>query len=62
MQTSEEELRESLERHNTVFENLLRLIPARYYIVNDDPEVRSPQITLTLAPKSTTAGFKISEE
>jgi hypothetical protein len=40
MQASEEELRASIERHNTAFETLLRLIPAKYYIVNDDPEVR----------------------
>jgi len=38
MQASEEELRASIERHNTAFESLLRLIPAKYYIVNDDPE------------------------
>jgi hypothetical protein len=40
MQTSEEDLRASIERHNTAFESLLRLIPAKYYIVNDDPEAR----------------------
>lgn len=39
MITPKEELRASLERHNAVFENLLRLIPAKYYILNDDPEV-----------------------
>ncbi|KIM24901.1 hypothetical protein M408DRAFT_331564 [Serendipita vermifera MAFF 305830] len=33
-----EELRESLERHNTAFENLLRLIPAKYYIVNEEQD------------------------
>ena len=31
-------LRASLERHNDAFESLLRLIPAQYYIVNDDTE------------------------
>jgi len=31
-------LRASLERHNDAFESLLRLIPAQYYIVNDETE------------------------
>ena len=31
-------LRASLERHNDVFESLLKLIPAQYYIVNDETE------------------------
>ncbi|KAH7106872.1 SURF6-domain-containing protein [Auriculariales sp. MPI-PUGE-AT-0066] len=31
-------LRESLEQHNAVFESLLSLIPARYYIVRDDAD------------------------
>ncbi|KAG8801788.1 hypothetical protein FRC17_006556, partial [Serendipita sp. 399] len=35
---SPEEIRQSLEKHNAAFESLLRLIPAKYYIVNDDPE------------------------
>ncbi|KAG8761398.1 hypothetical protein FRC14_004803 [Serendipita sp. 396] len=35
---SPEEIRQNLERHNAAFESLLRLIPAKYYIVNDDPE------------------------
>jgi hypothetical protein len=39
--TGQAELRESLLRHNEVFEGLLKLIPAKYYIVQDDPEVRS---------------------
>ena len=29
-------LQASLERHNDVFESLLKLIPAQYYIVNDE--------------------------
>ena len=31
-------LQASLERHNDVFESLLKLIPAQYYIVNDETE------------------------
>ena len=31
-------LRASLEHHNDVFESLLKLIPAQYYIVNDETE------------------------
>ncbi|KAG8742363.1 hypothetical protein FRC12_015390 [Ceratobasidium sp. 428] len=33
--TPSHELRTSLERHNQVFENLLKLIPAKYYLVQD---------------------------
>ncbi|KAG9118487.1 hypothetical protein FRC07_006987, partial [Ceratobasidium sp. 392] len=33
--TPSSELRASLERHNQVFENLLQLIPAKYYLVQD---------------------------
>ncbi|EJD51807.1 SURF6-domain-containing protein [Auricularia subglabra TFB-10046 SS5] len=32
------EIRASLERHNATFESLLKLIPAKYYIVRDDAE------------------------
>jgi hypothetical protein len=39
--TEQEELRESLSRHNETFEGLLKLIPAKYYIVQDDSEVKS---------------------
>ena len=31
-------LRASLERHNDAFESLPRLIPAQYYIANDETE------------------------
>ena len=31
-------LRASLERHNEEFESLLKLIPARFYLVQDDEE------------------------
>jgi len=31
-------LRASLERHNDEFESLLKLIPARFYLVQDDEE------------------------
>jgi hypothetical protein len=31
-------LRASLERHNDVFESLLKLIPAQFYIVSDETE------------------------
>ena len=36
MPTSPEELRASLEGHNAEFEALLRLIPAKYYLVPED--------------------------
>ena len=36
--TALSEIRESLERHNATFESLLKLIPAKYYIVRDDAE------------------------
>ncbi|KZV83342.1 SURF6-domain-containing protein, partial [Exidia glandulosa HHB12029] len=36
--TSTTELRESLERHNATFESLLKLIPAKYYIMRDDAD------------------------
>jgi hypothetical protein len=39
--TGHVELRENLSRHNETFEKLMNLIPAKYYIVQDDPEVRS---------------------
>ncbi|KAJ3514821.1 hypothetical protein NLJ89_g2151 [Agrocybe chaxingu] len=35
-------LRASLEKHNDTFESLLKLIPAQYYIVNDDTEELDP--------------------
>lgn len=31
-------LQESLERHNGAFESLLKLIPAKYYLVADDAD------------------------
>jgi hypothetical protein len=37
-------LRASLERHNDVFESLLKLIPAQFYIVNDETEDQVWQI------------------
>jgi hypothetical protein len=39
------ELRESLSRHNETFEGLLKLIPAKYYVVQDDQEVRGSSCT-----------------
>lgn len=36
MLTSHEQLRASLEEHNSEFEALLRLIPAKYYIAPDE--------------------------
>ena len=36
MVSSDDELRESLERHNAEFESLLRLIPAKYYLAPED--------------------------
>ena len=58
-----EELRESLERHNTAFENLLRLIPAKYYIVNEEQDVSAtlPFAQYQLISTSFT-GFKVSKE
>ncbi|PPQ79031.1 hypothetical protein CVT25_002340 [Psilocybe cyanescens] len=38
MPTPSATLRESLEKHNATFESLLKLIPAQYYIVNDETE------------------------
>ena len=35
MTTSSAELRASLERHNDIFESLLKLIPAKHYLVRD---------------------------
>lgn len=29
------EIRDSLERHNNIFESLLKLIPAKHYLVQD---------------------------
>lgn len=37
MPTSPAVLQSSLERHNATFESLLKLIPPKYYIVNDGP-------------------------
>jgi 60S ribosome biogenesis protein Rrp14 len=58
-----EELRESLERHNTAFENLLRLIPAKYYIVNEEQDVSATLFSAmyTLIRRLFT-GFKVPEE
>ena len=36
MPTPETALRASLEKHNEIFEHLLKLIPAQYYISNDE--------------------------
>ena len=41
-------LQASLERHNDVFESLLKLIPAQYYIVNDETEDQVWKIPLSL--------------
>jgi hypothetical protein len=38
MPTPAATLRASLERHNETFESLLKLIPAKYYIVQDQTE------------------------
>ncbi|KAF8905949.1 60S ribosome biogenesis protein Rrp14-domain-containing protein [Gymnopilus junonius] len=38
MSTASSTLRASLEKHNDAFESLLKLIPAQYYIVNDETE------------------------
>ena len=40
MPTATTLLQESLEKHNEAFEALLKLIPAKYYLVNDDTEAQ----------------------
>ncbi|EJF61728.1 SURF6-domain-containing protein [Dichomitus squalens LYAD-421 SS1] len=40
MPTATSVLQESLERHNEVFESLLKLIPAKYYLVHEDTEAQ----------------------
>jgi 60S ribosome biogenesis protein Rrp14 len=46
-------LRASLEQHNDVFESLLKLIPAQFYIIKDETEdqVRQDFITLFFLKK-----------
>jgi hypothetical protein len=55
MPTATATLRASLEKHNNTFESLLRLIPAQYYIVNEETEeqVSSSLITLIKTPSTT---------
>jgi hypothetical protein len=38
MSTPAATLYESIEKHNGAFESLLRLIPARYYLVQEEAE------------------------
>jgi hypothetical protein len=38
MPTPSAVLQNSLEQHNATFESLLRLIPAKYYLVREEPE------------------------
>ena len=45
MPTPIAELRASLEKHNAEFESLLRLIPAKYYLVDDEPAEQVRQNT-----------------
>ena len=40
MPTAASVLQASLEKHNESFESLLKLIPAKYYLVQDDAEVQ----------------------
>lgn len=47
MPTPTADLRASLEKHNDVFESLLKLIPAQFYIVNDETE---DKVWKTLSP------------
>ena len=42
MITPDVTLRSSLEKHNDTFESLLKLIPAKYYIPQDDNEQVGP--------------------
>ena len=54
MPTATATLRASLEKHNNTFESLLRLIPAQYYIVNEEAEeqVSSSLKTHTRTPST----------
>jgi len=38
MSTPTAVLQNSLEAHNNGFESLLRLIPAKYYLIHDEPD------------------------
>ena len=40
MPTETAVLQQSLEKHNEAFESLLKLIPAKYYLVRDDAEAQ----------------------
>jgi hypothetical protein len=48
MSSDVSELRESLERHNETFETLLKLVPAKYYIVNDNSDEVYCHVILSL--------------
>ena len=41
MPTATSVLQASLEKHNEAFESLLKLIPAKYYLVNEDAEAQA---------------------
>ena len=41
MPTATSVLQASLENHNEAFESLLKLIPAKYYLVNEDAEAQA---------------------
>lgn len=47
MSVVDAEIRASLERHNNIFESLLKLIPAKHYLVQDqnDEQVSTHSIT-----------------
>ena len=54
MPTPTETLRASLEKHNDTFESLLKLIPAQYYIIDEEGEEQ-----VSLASKVVELSFDI---
>ena len=48
MPTATAVLQESLEKHNEAFESLLKLIPAKYYLVQDDADEQVHKLHLPM--------------
>ena len=46
-------LQQSLEKHNEAFESLLKLIPAKYYLAQDDAEAQVRTLVYTLCEQTT---------
>jgi hypothetical protein len=60
--TSVSELRASLEKHNDTFENLLKLIPAKYYLPKEPSDEVGLALGLGLLTMTVLLGpFKIHE-